>query len=575
MSFAILRTSKLKTWGGVGGSATHTYRQGSMAPNADPSRTHLNVTLVGVPGEVVSDVKRRVDAITDKPRANAVLAVEVLCAASPEWFEGKSEQEIDAWAKRNVRWLQHRFGKENVVHAVLHCDESTPHIVAYIVPEAEGRLNCRALLGGRERLSELQTAYAAAMAPLGLQRGVQGSKAEHVPVKLMYAEVRRLGAAAEAQLARLGTPEPPPVPPLLSGREARTVAQEAWTARERARTEKLVQRASGAFLAASLAKGQARQLKDENGRAVADVQDLRIRMSEMHAQLGLTKDQVSALRTADVSLVATRLGHMGEVKPKENAIDLVRRVNRFDFGQAVAWLHHEIGPILTGALVTAVLQDREPARPSTPAENVMKRAIAQQTDALGCDKYRLTLVPADETKRPYLPGKPGGKASVETFYTRTELADLVPWLRFRNNQGDNVFITPMDDNAFYILLDDAKVTQEQLVSKGFEPCLIQNTSWSSQQAVFKVPKSVPREDVIRVFNEMNKTMGDADMTGLRHPFRLAGFRNMKPKHLRQDGLRPFVEVVLSVNRFCTKCMGLVRHLAAPISSPTAPRQGHR
>lgn len=572
MSFAILRTTKLSTWGGIGGSASHTYRQGGMAPNADPSRMHLNRTLVGVPGEVVSDVRRRVEAITEKPRANAVLAIEVLCTASPEWFDGKSEKEIDAWSKRNVAWLRHFFGKENVVHAALHLDESTPHVVAYVVPESEGRLNCRGILGGRERLSDLQTAYAAAMAPLGLQRGVQGSKAEHVPVKQMYAEVRRLGAAADAQLARLGTPEPPPVPSLLSGREARTVAAEAWTARETARTEKLLQQASGAFLAASLAKGQADRLKEENGRAVADVQDLRIRMSEMHAQLGLTKDQVSALRTADVSLVATRLGHMGEVKSKENAIDLVRRVNKFDFGQAVAWLHHEIGPISTGALVTAALQDREPVRPSTPAENVMKRAIAQQTDALGCDKYRVTLLPADETKKPYLPGKPRGKASVEKFYTRNELADLVPWLRLRNNQGDNVFITPMDDNAFYILLDDARVTQEQLVAKGFEPCLIQNTSWSSQQAVFKVPKSIPRNDVIKMFNEMNKTMGDANMTGLRHPFRLAGFRNMKPKHLRQDGLRPFVEVVLSVNRFCTKCMGMVKQMAALLPPPAPPPQ---
>lgn len=569
--YAILRTAKLKTWGSVGGSGAHTYRQAGMAPNADPSRLRLNRTLVGTAGEVLADTQRRVAAVTEKPRANGVLAVELFLGASPEWFEGKTDAQVEAWAKRNVAWLKHRFGKANVVHAVLHRDETSPHVVAYVVPEVDGRMNARAILGGREKLAELQTAYAAAMAPLGLERGVAGSKARHVPVKRFYSEVNRLGAAAAAQLDRLGDPTPPPVVPVLAGRKARGEALDAWQGQERRRTEKLVQRAAGAFLTASTAREQVRQLREENGTAMADVQDLRTKLTEAYEQLGLSKDQVGALRRSDISLVAQRLGHMGEVFPKENAIDLVRRVNGFDFGQAVAWLHHELGPVQAGALVTAALQDREPVRPLTPAENVMKRAITQQTDALGCDRYRVTLVPADEAKKPYLPGKSRGAGSEERFYSRSELVEMIPWLRYRNNQGDNVFVTPMDDNAFYILLDDIRVPVEELARQGFQPCLVQRTSWEKEQVVFKVPKDLPREAVLAVFNDLNKRIGDPEMTGLRHPFRLAGFRNMKPKHLR-DGQRPFVEIRAAVNRFCERCVGLVQ---AAITQPEIPRPPRR
>ena len=50
--------------------------------------------------------------------------------------------------------------------------------------DEKGKLNCRALLGGsRYRLSELQDDFAAAMKPLGLERGIKGSKAKHTEVR--------------------------------------------------------------------------------------------------------------------------------------------------------------------------------------------------------------------------------------------------------------------------------------------------------------------------------------------------------------------------------------------------------
>jgi hypothetical protein len=95
------------------------------------------------------------------------------------------------------------------------------------------------------------------------------------------------------------------------------------------------------------------------------------------------------------------------------------------------------------------------------------------------------------------------------------------------------------------------LSPEALLQRGYEPCLLQQTSWDSKQAMLKVPRSKieDRQAVIDVFAAMNREFGDASITGLRHPMRLAGFRNIKPKH-RKDGKFPFVRVIATANRFC-------------------------
>lgn len=45
---------------------------------------------------------------------------------------------LDEWCDDNIKWLQDTFGKENVVSAVLHMDEKTPHIHATVVPIVTG-----------------------------------------------------------------------------------------------------------------------------------------------------------------------------------------------------------------------------------------------------------------------------------------------------------------------------------------------------------------------------------------------------------------------------------------------------
>ena len=570
MSYAILRLSKLKSWSAVGGSGAHTYRA-TETPNADPALAGLNVTGIGTKGDVLGDVRRRVDAITSKPRSNAVLALELLLTASPEHFQGKSQADVKAWARANATWLKQTFGKDNVVHLVLHQDESTPHLVAYVTPERDGRLNARAITGTPEMLSQMQTSYADAMAVFSLERGMPGSKAKHQTVRDWYGHLNAAAVAGEKRIDAVEDPTPPPSLPLWTLPEARQAAVTAWQGVEKGKRREIVQQAARDALAASDAQYEAEGLKHENSKLTTEVISLRRQLTAAYEAMELGKEAVAALRKSNTTLVAQRLGHAGAVLPKENAIDLLKRIAGFDYGQAVAWLHAEFGPVVTGAVVSGAVEQADPPRPFTKAENVIKRGVYTQLDALDAERYRLTLMSYDASQKPFLPGKRRGTEE-EHFYTRDEVVALIPWLRFQNNQGMNILVTPMDDTAHYVLLDDAKLSVEDLQRAGFQPCIVQQSSWKSHQVVFKVPRTMDREAVLAVFNELNRVHGDAEITGLRHPFRLPGFRNMKPKHLK-DGLYPFVRVLSAVNTMCQRCMHLVRRVEAKqvVNISTGPK----
>lgn len=548
-NFAICRISKLNDWGNIAGSGAHTYRRSGMAPNADPTRLGKNRVLAGTPNDVVGDVRRRVEALGE-PRKNAVLCVEHLLTASPEFFANAGPGVLDSWVKDNMKFLADRYGRENVTHAVLHMDEETPHIVAYVVPEVEGKLNARALFGGRDKLRQLQTDYADAFDLYGLNRGVEGSRAKHRTVKNFYATIEEVETKALAKLEELKTPVPPPAASVLSvlSKDRRASELAAWEKREKARTAQLIKAAGKAVTTAQRLKEEVSTLKTQNSALSASLDDLRARMTVLAAELDLPKDEIAKLRRLNISSVADRLSYMREVKKGENAIDLVKRVNGFDYEQAVAWLHAEFGAAGAASAVREHLDVAAPERPLTKAEHSIQKAVRAQLDALGCESFRVSLISRDGSGAPYLPGKSG---DVERFYTKTDVLNLIPFLRYENNNGRHVYVTPMDDDAYYVLVDDLRLSPEALLQRGYEPCLLQQTSWDSKQAMLKVPRSKieDRQAVIDVFAAMNREFGDASITGLRHPMRLAGFRNIKPKH-RKDGKFPFVRVIATANRFC-------------------------
>lgn len=187
MAKAILRTAKLKTLGNIASSLSHNYRT-RKTPNADPNRSHENLHDMSTAREVSEGIKSRIPA---KHRADAVLAVEYFIGASPEYFKTIDDPKGEKYFALARKWLVERHGAENVISTSVHLDETSPHLIAYVVPlDEKGTLNAKQFLGGKQVLSRMQTDFhLSAGAPCGLERGEIGSKAKHTTVKQYYARV--------------------------------------------------------------------------------------------------------------------------------------------------------------------------------------------------------------------------------------------------------------------------------------------------------------------------------------------------------------------------------------------------
>lgn len=199
MPYAILRTAKLKSAGEIGGSIAHTFRTRDT-PNADPARHAHNEHLgPSTPDAVKAGIEAR---LPEKRRKDAVLCVEYFIGASPEVF--KDGQGGDQYFRAAMDWLRERHGAENVISGHVHRDETSPHLVAYVVPRDGDKLNAKKWLGGKAALSAMQTDFAEKVGRrFGLVRGLEGSKAVHQTVRQFYAEANAMAQAAPARAAQI------------------------------------------------------------------------------------------------------------------------------------------------------------------------------------------------------------------------------------------------------------------------------------------------------------------------------------------------------------------------------------
>lgn len=186
MAFAILRAEKLKTMGNIGGSLAHNYRS-IETPNADPLKTPDNFHSLPNAEAVKNAISER---LPEKRRSDAVLCIEYMITASPEWH-GWNDERQQEYFKQAQKWLEQQHGKQNVVATSIHRDETTPHLIAYVVPldQDTGRLNAKKYLGGKAKLAEMQSSFSDHVKNLGLERGIEGSKAKHTRIKEYYAKV--------------------------------------------------------------------------------------------------------------------------------------------------------------------------------------------------------------------------------------------------------------------------------------------------------------------------------------------------------------------------------------------------
>ncbi|MDT7068341.1 MobV family relaxase, partial [Citrobacter freundii] len=132
------------------------------------------------------------ELLPEKRRKDAVLCVEYVMTASPEWWDKATPRQQAEFFARSEQWLENKYGKDRVVAAVVHRDEATPHLSAFVVPlTQDGRLSAKEFIGGRSKMRDDQSTYAESVKKLGLERGIEGSRATHQTVQHYYESINR------------------------------------------------------------------------------------------------------------------------------------------------------------------------------------------------------------------------------------------------------------------------------------------------------------------------------------------------------------------------------------------------
>ena len=215
MGYAVLHLEKAK--GTDSRMSAHIER--TVHPkNADRTRTHLNRELVQFPEGVrnrTQAIAHRIETagIRRKVSANQVKAIRILLTGSnKDMKQMEAEGRIEDWCNDSLKWIRETYGEQNLVSAVLHMDEKTPHIHATVIPIVTGERRkagqeeqngkkkyrkknpqdvrlCADDVMARHRLKHYQDTYAQAMNKYGLQRGVDGSLAKHISTIQYYKQL--------------------------------------------------------------------------------------------------------------------------------------------------------------------------------------------------------------------------------------------------------------------------------------------------------------------------------------------------------------------------------------------------
>ncbi|MEF2229185.1 MAG: MobV family relaxase [Candidatus Cardinium sp.] len=149
----------------------------------DPSRTHLNEEWVNTGGKSLYElVEQRISEgykLSKAIRSDAVKALGLVMTGSHDRMKEieSNEKLFENWKKANWNFACREFGGEkNIVRFSIHRDERTPHIHCVIVPiTPDGRLSAKHYRHGTIKLQGYQNRYAEAMAPFGLERGIEVS----------------------------------------------------------------------------------------------------------------------------------------------------------------------------------------------------------------------------------------------------------------------------------------------------------------------------------------------------------------------------------------------------------------
>ena len=214
MSYIVLHMDKFKKEA-VRGIQSHNNRERESRsnPDIDYQRSAGNYDLHGQAADYAQAIQNRIDdlLLVKAVRKDAVHMCGLIVSSDSAFFESLSQEDTRRFFEESKAFLTEFVGEKNVVSAMVHLDEKTPHMHFLHVPVTpEGRLSAKTIYT-RESLKMLQTELPRHLQSLGfdLQRGVEqepGAAKKHLNTrefKQQQEALRGLEREAESVSASL------------------------------------------------------------------------------------------------------------------------------------------------------------------------------------------------------------------------------------------------------------------------------------------------------------------------------------------------------------------------------------
>lgn len=161
-NYAIMRIAKRKL-GSVSRICNHHERQKKQYksnPDIDIGNSYKNYHLIEPTGRYREMIQRRIEEVGAKQRKDSVVMQDCFIGATPDWIKAKTPAEQEEYFQYALDFFEQNFGKQNILSAVVHMDEATPHMHLCFVPITEkGRLSSKEIIGGPQGLVKWQDKF--------------------------------------------------------------------------------------------------------------------------------------------------------------------------------------------------------------------------------------------------------------------------------------------------------------------------------------------------------------------------------------------------------------------------------
>lgn len=186
MGYVVMRHNKIKQGGTYGCIAEHNRTAedaGKYLGKIDPTKTADNVYLVDKCTDISETIKKELHAhgIDKKPRKDAVLLIDMVFTGTPETLNAMDRETQLQYFRDCVDFANRYYGK--VVNAVVHYDETTPHLHVDTIPlmydrkKDKWKLSAKEIVGNVAKMTQMQTLIAEEVGVMyGLERGTQDSR---------------------------------------------------------------------------------------------------------------------------------------------------------------------------------------------------------------------------------------------------------------------------------------------------------------------------------------------------------------------------------------------------------------